>query len=461
MRHPGSRRPFGRAGVVAGALMLSVSGFATTSSLAVQTTRTAAPAGPVSATPAGGTPELTTPGPYAVVRQIVQCGSTMYAVGEFTSITQNSQKYTRDNIFSFSASSPYTMTSWAPDVNGKVDTIAFAGGNCSDAYIGGSFTKVNGTTADNIAKVSTTTGNLVSGFQHDANGDVSTMIASGTHLLTGGYFTSINGSGTKYYISLNTTSGRNDGYVNFNISGIYSYPGSRASHTSIYNQQLSHGGSRVMVEGTFTTVSGAQRQQIFQEWLGPKAEVTAWRSPSVFDSHCDFLEPFYVRTAAWAPNDGTVYIGTTGGYPYLWKHTYPLTGICDVAAAFSASEEPVTPEWINYTGCNSLYAAASDGYGLYVAGHPFYSENPYGCKTEGKGAIHDPGLQGLTPSNGHVIMNDKNAAKYSMSRANADDMLLTSAGLWIASTNRYGMDVCGHLSHRAGICFLPYRSTTS
>jgi hypothetical protein len=453
VRRPGSRWPYGRMGVVAGALVLSVSGFAAPS-FAVQ----AAITGPVSATPAGGTPELTTPGNFEVVRQIVQCGGTMYAVGSFGSITRNGVAYTRHNIFSFSANSPYTMTAWKPNVNGRVNTIAFASGNCSDAYIGGSFTSVDGTAAKNLAKISTTTGKVVTGFAHNANGEVSTMVVHGRHVLTGGYFTSVNGSSIKYYISLNTTTGHNDGYINLNISGIYKYPGSRLSHTSIYNQQVSHGGSRVMVEGTFTSVGGHARQQIFQEWLGPTGVgVTGWTSPG-FSNHCDFLEPFYVRTAAWAPNDSTIYIATTGGHPYLWNGTYPLTGICDVAAAYSANEQSENPEWINYTGCNSLYSAASDGYALYVAGHPIYTENPNGCKTEGSGAIRDPGLQGLTPGNGHVILNDKGTAKYSMSRANADDMLLTGAGLWIASTNRYNMDVCGHLVHRAGICFLPYRS---
>ncbi|HEY2574939.1 MAG TPA: hypothetical protein VGI74_01395 [Streptosporangiaceae bacterium] len=453
MRRPGNKRPYGRIGVVAGALVLSVSGFAT-SSLAVQAAHT----GPVSATPAGGTPELTTPGNFEVIRQIVQCGSKMYAVGSFGSITQNGTAHVRHNIFSFSASPPYTMTSWTPYVWGRVNTIAFANGNCADAYIGGRFPKINNTPANNIAEISTATGHVIGGFAHSANGEVSTMAVHGSHMLTGGYFTSINGSPIKYYVSLNTNSGRSDGYVNFNISGIYKYPGSRISHTSIYNQQVSHGGSRVMVEGTFTSVGGHARQQIFQERLGPAgAGVTGWTSPD-FSKHCDDLEPFYLRTAAWSPDDSTVYIGTTGGFPFGWNHTYPLYGICDVAAAFSASEQSVNPEWINYTGCNSLYAAASDGSALYVAGHPIYSENPNGCKNEGSGAIHDPGLQGLNPGSGHVIFNDQHTAKYSMSRANADDMLLTSAGLWIASTNRFGMDTCGHLGHRAGICFLPYRS---
>jgi hypothetical protein len=35
-------------------------------------------------------------------------------------------------------------------------------------------------------------------------------------------------------------------------------------------------------------------------------------------------------------------------------------------------------------------------------------------------------------------------------------MLLTSAGLWIASDNFGGRPSCGGVSGYAGICFLPY-----
>ena len=35
-------------------------------------------------------------------------------------------------------------------------------------------------------------------------------------------------------------------------------------------------------------------------------------------------------------------------------------------------------------------------------------------------------------------------------------MLITSAGLWIASDNLDGTNQCGTLANRAGICLLPY-----
>jgi hypothetical protein len=41
-----------------------------------------------------------------------------------------------------------------------------------------------------------------------------------------------------------------------------------------------------------------------------------------------------------------------------------------------------------------------------------------------------------------------------MSPANADDMLTTAQGLWIASSNRDGDDQCGHVGGHAGLCLL-------
>src|SRR6516225_2145497 len=96
----------------------------------------AAQTGPVAPVPVSGTPSLVSTGTTEQVRQLVQCGSTMYAVGSFTKIRWGGKTYLRDNIFSFSATSPFTITRWKPDANGVVNSIAFNGGNCSHAYIG-------------------------------------------------------------------------------------------------------------------------------------------------------------------------------------------------------------------------------------------------------------------------------------------------------------------------------------
>ena len=312
--------------------------------------------GPVSRTPAAGTPQLASTGRTEQVRQLVKCGGTMFAVGSFTAISWNGRTYNRHNVFSFSATPPYAMTPWGPNVNGKVNSIALSR-RCTTAWLGGAFSSVNGKAAQNIAAVSITTASLLTSFAHSANRQVETLLKANGHLLAGGYYTQINGSGRRYMTSLNTSTGKDDGFVRLGISGNYQYPGVSGNRTRVYNQQLSHSGNLDLVVGDFTSVGGQPRRQIFMlNVSGSRASVTRWTSAE-FNRNCATVEPFYIRAASWSPTDSTVYIGTTGFHPAnQFPGTYPWTGLCDAAAAFPATQASVSHLWINYTGCDSLYS---------------------------------------------------------------------------------------------------------
>jgi hypothetical protein len=345
------------------------------------------------------------------------------------------------------------MSSWNPDVNGEVNSIAFtAHRGCSDAYIGGQFSSVHGTAASNIAEVSTSTGAVVTGFAHSANAPVQTLLGYGSHLLAGGKFTNTNGYSRYYYASLSPSTGIDDGFINLHIQG--QIP---KDNRQIYNQQLSHTGNLLLVEGMFTSVAGQPRQQIFMLNLNTSpATLTGWTS-SEFNQNCIASESFYVRSAAWSPDDSTVYTASTGAHPLNWtKGSFPLYGLCDTAAAFPATQQAVSHTWVEYTGCDSYYSVAADTGAVYVGGHQRWAQNPNGCNTPGPGAIPDPGLQGLNPSNG-TVETSGGTPLYSSSPANADTMLITSAGLWIGSSNRFGSDQCDGVSGLSGICFLPYQ----
>jgi hypothetical protein len=124
----------------------------------------------------------------------------------------------------------------------------------------------------------------------------------------------------------------------------------------------------------------------------------------------------------------------------------------------------VTQEWINYSGCDSFYSVSADDAAVYAAGHPRWANNNDGCNKEGPGATPDAGLWGLDPSTGAVELNSGGTALYTMTRDNASHMLITKAGLWIASDNRNKVNKCGSLkgpaghnaAGHAGICFLKY-----
>jgi hypothetical protein len=435
------------------------------------------PTGPVQAAPVTTTPHF--PASTAAteqIRQIAQCGSTMYAVGTFSTIKRQSTTYTRNNIFSFSAASPYKVTTWDPNVNGTVNTIAFNGTNCADAYIGGKFTTVGGTTVKDIAEIDTTTGSVVTAFGHSAAGQVETLASSGGHIIAGGYFTGINGSTADPFLaSLNPATGKDDAFVRLGVTGSYQFPGVSANSTNIYNQSISHGGTLDLVMGDFTTVGGLPRQQIFMLNLATTpASVTAWTSPQFDGSQgeatpqnpnngypyeCATVEPFYIQAAAWSPNDSTVYIGTTGYHPNGWPTgSSPRNGLCDAAASFPATQGTVFSNWINYTGCDSLYAAAADAGAAYFAGHERWSMNTNGCDFLGSlPAISSPGIEGLNTGSGSLLLNGQSTALYTRARGlGADDMLVTSAGLWIASDNAQGSQMCGGVDGLAGLCLLPY-----
>ena len=409
--------------------------------------------GPVSATPAAGTPQLNATGAIEQVRQLAQCGGTMYGVGTFTSIKRYSGTFARDNAFSFSATSPYMVTSWNPDVNGIVNSIAFSP-DCSIAYLGGAFTSIGGTAVKNIAAVSTSTGAVIPTFGHNANGQVETLQYYNGHLLTGGYYTSINNnsSANPYMTSLNPSTGKDDGFIHLSISGNYQFPGVDSNPTRVYNQQLSNSGTLDLVEGDFTSVGGQPRQQMFMlDLSGTTASVTGWTSPEL-NTNCNYNEAFYAQAGAWSPDDSTIYVATTGYKPAgSPAGSAPRTGPCDAAIAYPSTQASVTHTWINYTGCDSMYSTAADASTAYFGGHERWASNPNGCDFAGPGAINAPGMEGLDPATGALTFNPTRDRGQG-----ADDMLVTGAGLWIASDNDNGSTKCGGVGAHAGICFLPY-----
>ena len=60
-------------------------------------------------------------------------------------------------------------------------------------------------------------------------------------------------------------------------------------------------------------------------------------------------------------------------------------------------------------------------------------------------------MAGLSPTTGALTFNPTRDRGLG-----ADDMLITSAGLWIASDNFDGSSRCAGVFGFAGICFLPY-----
>jgi hypothetical protein len=264
------------------------------------------------------------------------------------------------------------------------------------------------------------------------------------HALVGGNFPG-------FLHSVSPTAGADDGYGTPTISGNYQFPGSAPNGTRVWNMTVSPTGTAVLVSGVFTSVGGAHHEQLFRLNMTPgTATVSPWTPTELF-TDCATVEPFYAQDAAWAPDMSRIYVATTGFKPFDQPTSAPRSGPCDAAIAYPATQTTITGhQWINYTGCDSLYSVAADATTVFVAGHQRWINNPNGCDRLGPGARAQAGLAELSPSNG--------AAQPGPDRGRglgADDLLRTPAGLWIASDNQANTSLCAGRADHAGLCFLP------
>lgn len=409
----------------------------------------------------GAGPRAGTDGSVEMVRQIVQCGDLMYAVGRFPRVRNpgSSLPLTRTNAFAFRATAPHTVTSWAPRINGQVDTVA-----CSPdgrfVVIGGTFTSVNGVTVRNLAKLSTSTGAPMpyplGPAGRVAHVEIVTDAGGTRHLLVGGYFPG-------YLRSVGPASGRPDGYRLPAISGKYSYPSVRPHRTGVFNMTVSPDGRAVLMTGVFTSVGGQRHEQIVRLNLtAGGATVSAWTPRQLF-RHCVGTMPFYARDAAWSPDMTRIYTATTGYRTWAEQSGPPSqrggvrTGPCDATIAYPATETAFDGySWINYTGCDSLYSVAADAGTVYSGGHQRWVSNGQACGEAGPGSAASPGLSHISPADGAHQPGARRGRGIG-----AQDLLRTPAGLWIGSDNAHDTDACGtrpdgSVQHdRMGICFLP------
>lgn len=395
----------------------------------------AAPAA-ASPAPARGTPELarvSNGAATATVSDIDRCGNHMFIAGQFLKLRSHGKVYDRRGAASFAAGSPYGMTKWNPSP-GQSQAIAL-NGSCTRAWIA---------TRRGIDEVAVPSGRKIRFIS--TGGQVNALMLWGGHLFAGGQL-----PGSPLY-SLNPATGRHDGFFDpMSIKG--SEPPAPPSPSKVWHFQLSPNKKRLLVEGNFTSVSGQGRRQIFMLNLDhhPYAQLTPWYS-TMFNGECIPHEAYYVRDAAWSPDGRTIYIATTGDHEWP-KMTIPHTGLCDLVAAFPDKWQNVGVLWRNYFGCDSGYAVGFAGGMVFVGGHFRWVQNRRGCDKAGPGAIPYPGLAAFTPA-GHPVLTNGHA-RYSMSRANADDMLTVGGKLWVASTNRFRANDCDGVPGHRGICAIP------
>lgn len=406
--------------------------------LATPAQAAALPGASVSTNPADFTPQVM--GGSSTVRQLVQCGAMMYAVGTFSSVAAPGHAaVSRNNVFSFNASTG-AISSWNPNANGTVYSVA-VNSNCSNAYIGGTFKTVHGTSMPYLAKIDTTTGAVVTAWAPRPNSSVLGVAIGNNQVFAGGYFTKIGGGSRSFLATLSAGPGALTSYSTLAVSG--QVQGTSPAALQTYRLVMNPAANRLLVVGAFTRVNGQTRMQAFIADLGSTSvTLDSWYAPGLTGG-CSANFAWFVRAGNWSPDGGHIYLATTG---VKGKSPY-----CDTVAQFSSASNGNTKEdWINKTGCDSLYAVAADATSVYIGGHERWMSNPNGCDSKGPGALDRPGVGAVQTANGQ-------ATSWNPTRDRghgADWAIRTSAGLWVASDTYYNSVRCGGEYH-PGICFFP------
>ncbi|MEO5927264.1 MAG: hypothetical protein ABIO72_01035 [Patescibacteria group bacterium] len=149
------------------------------------------------------------------------------------------------------------LTSWNPNASGTVSTMVLT---TSTVLVGGAFTAIGGDARNRLAEISKTTASSTS-WNPNANNSVTRMLMDGNTLYIGGTFTTIGGASRSELVALDYSSASPTAW-NPNVAG---------GQVST----IATGTSSIYVGGTFTSVGGVTRNRIAEIDIS-SASPTAW-----------------------------------------------------------------------------------------------------------------------------------------------------------------------------------------
>jgi len=183
-----------------------------------------------------------------VVWSQVTVGNTVYATGSFTSArpagaAAGTSETPRSNLIAYDIRTG-VMTPFSHALNAQGRTIT-ASPDGTRVYVGGEFTTVDGQTRNRVAAFDTSTGSLVTAFAPVLNGRVSALTATNATVYAGGAFSTANGVARKGFLAVAAANG-----------AVLSWAPTADDGTPSA-MVLTPDGTRVIVAGAFTVLSGA------------------------------------------------------------------------------------------------------------------------------------------------------------------------------------------------------------
>jgi hypothetical protein len=275
-------------------------------------------------------------------------GNTVYAGGSFSNTrpagaAPGTDLTPRGNLLAYDITTGDLVTSFAPNLNGQVKTVV-ASPDGSRIYVGGSFTTADGQNRYRLAAYDTTTGALVASFAPVLDATVNSITATNTTVYAGGIFGTANGVARTRLAAFSASTGA---LLAWNPT----------ADNTVDAVQLTPDDTKVVVGGAFAKLNSTAALG-----LGAVDATTGATLPwAVNKTVKDYGSQGAILSLS---TDGTSVYGT--GYAY--------TSPSNFEGVFSADPSTGAINWL--ADCHGdSYGAYGSGSTVYVVSHEHYCGN--------------------------------------------------------------------------------------
>ncbi|MEO8330617.1 MAG: hypothetical protein ABI586_11465, partial [Candidatus Nanopelagicales bacterium] len=376
----------------------------------------------VSDDPVDNTPNVLNGTVYA----IAEIGNRVVVAGSFTKVQRAGSSVTRHftNIFAYNPNNGKIDRHFKPVLDGDVDTVV-GSPTGTEVIVGGYFATVNGTPRRGLVELSLADGSRVQSFVGKANGAVHKALVRGNKLIIGGRFTKVNDVDHLGLAVLDATTGELDNSFNIQIAG--SRKPAIQPKPLVEEMDATADGSRLIIVGNFLTVGGDDHQQAAMINLLTNT-VMPWHSDR-FNNECGSSISHFLADVEIDPTGTFFAMVSRGGYS--------ADGLCDTVTRWEmhGQDTNADPTWKNYTGGDTLWSVAVTPAAVYIAGHPRWLDN-FGCNNEAcPGSVEREGIAAVDPDDGSVLAWNPGRSR----GVGAQELVATARGLYVGSdTDRLG-----------------------
>ncbi|WBB70917.1 hypothetical protein [Micromonospora sp. WMMD812] len=349
------------------------------------------PATLVSANPADVTPHARD----GETRAFAQVGTTVFVGGSFTQVRQTagSAWVTRRYLFAYDRSTGAISTSFAPVLDGAVNTLVAGPGGT--LIVGGAFKTVNGVSRKNLVALNPATGAILASWVGRSDGGtVRDLVLRGNRLYVAGAFNWLNGTAHVGLGRLDASTGAID--PGFTVDATV---GRHGTAPYVWTIDVSPDGGTLAVGGNFLAVNGLPRNQMALVDLTGTPTVLDW-STEKFVPPCAAPATFvhYVQDVKFGGGGSWFVVGTNGGAG--WPAAY-----CDALVRFETAARGggQLATWVDYTGTDTITSVEVADNVIYLGGHFRWLNNPNATDAAGPGAVDRLGIGAVSTATGMPV----------------------------------------------------------